>query len=207
MFHYCFSFDSSSITELQSCNLSHLRFPLDLLHSCATVDFPSDASLSGVKTSQAASNGDLLPPVGRGSPLPKNCTSCCGWSGLPWLRFVISSRHWGASRNVSPSCTPVQGESCKLWWLCPVGTAMLCWGNSRSGSRVATPPPVRGASKSPASWYCHSDTITDIVAYPRSTTGRQRSTSRPRPPGTCTESPTLPGTRWDRWTTNYSMYR
>jgi len=66
---------------------------------------------------QAASNGDLLPPVGRGR----------------------------ASRNVSPSCTPVQG-------------------NSRSGSRVATPPPVRGASKSSA-------------------TGRQRSTSRPRPPG------------------------
>ena len=34
-------------------------------------DFPNDASLSGV---QAASNGDLLPPVGRGSPWPKNCT-------------------------------------------------------------------------------------------------------------------------------------
>mmetsp|Transcript_39534 Transcript_39534/g.91387 ORF Transcript_39534/g.91387 Transcript_39534/m.91387 type:complete len:377 (-) Transcript_39534:92-1222(-) len=63
---------------------------------------------------QAAAGGDLLPPVQR-------------------------SR---SSRNVSPACTPVQG-------------------NSRSGSRVATPPPVRGASKSSAS-------------------GRHRSSSRPR---------------------------
>ncbi|CAK9075999.1 unnamed protein product [Durusdinium trenchii] len=63
---------------------------------------------------QAACNGDLLPPVPKGR----------------------------SSRNVSPSCTPVQG-------------------NSRSGSRVATPPPVRGASKS---------------------SGRQRSTSRSRYP-------------------------
>lgn len=67
---------------------------------------------------QAATSGDLLPPVGRGR----------------------------SSRNVSPSCTPVQG-------------------NSRSGSRVATPPPVPGARSASKS------------------SGRQRSTSRPRHPG------------------------
>jgi len=63
---------------------------------------------------QATASGDLLPPVHKTR----------------------------TSRNVSPSCTPVQG-------------------NSRSSSRVATPPPVRGASKS-------------------STSARQRSTSHPR---------------------------
>lgn len=49
-----------------------------------------------------------------------------------------------SSRSVSPACTPVQG-------------------NSRSNSRVATPPPVRGASKSSTS-----------------ASARHRSSSRPR---------------------------
>lgn len=139
---------------------------------------------------QAAANGDLLPPVGRGS-LSACKKPCFGFGGRVtssiWVyAFVALISPQKRSRGLQlsehcdsigshPTSGPRKQQKCfailhactrpgglfeRGTWLdwCPKSawnnistfhlTTDLTTGNSRSGSRVATPPPVRGASKS-----------------------------------------------------------
>lgn len=186
-------YDSSSFTELQSCNLSHLRFPLDLSRSCALI-FPTMPHFLVLNLHRPQAMVICYHLWAEGALCPRTAHVGRKYSQgfvqvLLWLvRSALTSFcdfKWPLRSQ--PKCLAILYACARrvLQTLMALPRIVPC----REATRDRVPELRRRLQcvVLPSRLCLGTATVTPWTTLwpdPRSATGRQRSTSRPRPPGT-----------------------